>query len=277
MKKMILLCVAFLSAIATFAQQDANRVFVFTDKDGNAFENGATIERDKLEFDDFEEFKQILSDVYVKQTATDKSYAVSMSVKINSIDNGKLKVCFPMSCLQLVKPGTSDLGKNALSETASYNKETGLASILTEWIPKSEDAWGTCEATFTLTTLIKKSFLDYTTVGKSSDITIRFINRDPSAINGVADNSAAKEVARYTVGGQRINAPVKGINIVKLSDGRTVKENLTPISSIDAVSYSNKRSGAGLRQRSSGCYSNEESAQSKCSPRSEEGLRPHKG
>ena len=131
-----------------------------------------------------------------------------------------------MSCLQLVKPGTSDLGKNALSETASYNKETGLASILTEWIPKSEDAWGTCEATFTLTTLIKKSFLDYTTVGKSSDITIRFINRDPSAINGVADNSAAKEVARYTVGGQRINAPVKGINIVKLSDGRTVKVNV---------------------------------------------------
>ena len=131
MKKMILLCVAFLSAIATFAQQDANRVFVFTDKDGNAFENGATIERDKLEFDDFEEFKQILSDVYVKQTATDKSYAVSMSVKINNIDNGTLKVCFPMSCLQLVKPGTSDLGKNALSETASYNKETGLASILT--------------------------------------------------------------------------------------------------------------------------------------------------
>ena len=183
MKKMILLCVAFLSAIATFAQQDANRVFVFTDKDGNAFENGATIVRDKLEFDDFEEFKQIVSDVYVKQTATDKSYAVSMSVKINNIDNGTLKVCFPMSCLQLVKPGTSDLGKNALSETASYNKETGLASILTEWIPKSEDAWGMCEATFTLTTLIKKSFLDYTTVGKSSEITIRFINRDPAGSN----------------------------------------------------------------------------------------------
>ena len=180
---MILLCVAFLSAIATFAQQDANRVFVFTDKDGNAFENGATIERDKLEFDDFEEFKQILSDVYVKQTATDKSYAVSMSVKINSIDNGTLRMAFPMSCLQLVKPGISDLGKSTLSETASYNKETGLASILTEWIPKSEDAWGKCEATFTLTTLIKKSSLDYTTVGKSSEITIRFINRYSAGSN----------------------------------------------------------------------------------------------
>lgn len=196
MKKMILLCVAFLSAIATFAQQDANRVFVFTDKDGNAFENGATIERDKLEFDDFEEFKQILSDVYVKQTATDKNYAVSMSVKINNIDNGTLQVCFPMSCLRLVKPGTSDLGKSTLSETVSYNKETGLASILTEWIPKSEDAWGKCEATFTLTTLIKKSFLDYTTVGKSSEITIRFINRDPAGSNDT-DISAHSDILYF--------------------------------------------------------------------------------
>ena len=189
MKKIILLCVAFLSAIATFAQQDANRVFVFTDKDGNAFENGATIERDKLEFDDFEEFKQILSNVYVKQTATDKNYAVSMSVKINSIDNGTLQVCFPMSCLRLVKPGTSDLGTSTLSEAASYNKETGLASILTEWIPKSEDAWGKCEATFTLTTLIKKSFLDYTTVGKSSEITVQFVNRVPDKDTDISAHS----------------------------------------------------------------------------------------
>ena len=189
MKKIILLCVAFLGAIATFAQQDANRVFVFTDKDGNAFENGATIERDKLEFDDFEEFKQILSNVYVKQTATDKNYAVSMSVKINSIDNGTLQVCFPMSCLRLVKPGTSDLGTSTLSEAASYNKETGLASILTEWIPKSEDAWGKCEATFTLTTLIKKSFLDYTTVGKSSEITVQFVNRVPDKDTDISAHS----------------------------------------------------------------------------------------
>ena len=189
MKKMILLCVAFLSAIATFAQQDANRVFVFTDKDGNAFENGATIERDKLEFDDFEEFKQILSDVYVKQTATDKKYAVSMSVKINRIDNGTLRIAFPMSCLKLVKPGTSDLGKSTLSETASYNKETGLASILTEWIPKSEDAWSMCEATFTLTTLIKKNFLDYTTVGKSSEITVQFVNRVPDKDTDISAHS----------------------------------------------------------------------------------------
>ena len=32
-----------------------------------------------------------------------------------------------------------------------------------------------------------------------------------------------REVARYTVDGRRINAPVKGINIVKYADGTTRK------------------------------------------------------
>lgn len=46
-----------------------------------------------------------------------------------------------------------------------------------------------------------------------------------SGINTVGNNAAkdAKEVARYTVGGQQISAPVNGINIVKMSDGTTRK------------------------------------------------------
>lgn len=46
-----------------------------------------------------------------------------------------------------------------------------------------------------------------------------------SGINTVGAGAAndAKEVARYTVGGQKISAPVKGINILKMSDGTTRK------------------------------------------------------
>jgi hypothetical protein len=225
MKKILLLCVAFFSVTASFAQQDANRVFVFTDKDGNEYENGTTIVRDELDVNEYEA-TEILSGVYVKQTATDKNYAVSMNLKVNSIDNGYLNACFPMSCLPFKSVGSYELGKTVLSDAASYNSETKLASILTEWFPESSDAWGQCTATFTLTTLIKNSFTDYTAVGTSSTITVQFVNRDPAAINGVADRSTAKEVARYTVGGQRVSAPVKGINLVKLSDGRTVKVNV---------------------------------------------------
>ena len=45
-----------------------------------------------------------------------------------------------------------------------------------------------------------------------------------TGIDGVeSDGEAVKEVARYSVDGARISAPVKGINIVKMSDGTTRK------------------------------------------------------
>lgn len=43
---------------------------------------------------------------------------------------------------------------------------------------------------------------------------------------GISDNTAASkavEVARYTADGQQVSQPVKGVNIVRYSDGRVVK------------------------------------------------------
>lgn len=47
----------------------------------------------------------------------------------------------------------------------------------------------------------------------------------PTAIKGVNSTDAANNevVARYNVSGQRVNAPVKGLNIVKLANGKSVK------------------------------------------------------
>ena len=48
--------------------------------------------------------------------------------------------------------------------------------------------------------------------------------KEVTGIEGVTNNSEnAVEVARYNAAGQRVDAPVKGLNIIKLSDGRTVK------------------------------------------------------
>lgn len=41
--------------------------------------------------------------------------------------------------------------------------------------------------------------------------------------NAISDNAGTKEVARYTLDGTRVSAPVKGLNIVKMNDGRIVK------------------------------------------------------
>ena len=39
----------------------------------------------------------------------------------------------------------------------------------------------------------------------------------------ISSDANATEVARYTVDGRKINKPVKGINLVKMSNGKTLK------------------------------------------------------
>ena len=48
--------------------------------------------------------------------------------------------------------------------------------------------------------------------------------KDPNAIENVATDLPAKEIGRYNVKGQRISVPQKGINIVKFSDGKVLRE-----------------------------------------------------
>ena len=52
-----------------------------------------------------------------------------------------------------------------------------------------------------------------------------FIGEDPktAGINSLATSKDAVEVERYNAKGQRINHPVKGMNIIKLSNGKVVK------------------------------------------------------
>lgn len=54
---------------------------------------------------------------------------------------------------------------------------------------------------------------------------VEFIGEDPktAGINSLATSKDAVEVERYNAKGQRINHPVKGMNIIKLSNGKVVK------------------------------------------------------
>lgn len=46
---------------------------------------------------------------------------------------------------------------------------------------------------------------------------------DATGVDAVSTNNDVKEVSRYTVDGQQLSAPTKGLNIVKYSDGTTRK------------------------------------------------------
>ena len=49
------------------------------------------------------------------------------------------------------------------------------------------------------------------------------VEYDVTGIDKVTDTNDAKEVSRYSVNGQRLSAPTKGLNIVKYSDGSVKK------------------------------------------------------
>ena len=47
---------------------------------------------------------------------------------------------------------------------------------------------------------------------------------DPTAINGITDDAKGNvETARYSLDGVRLSAPQKGLNIVKMANGKTMK------------------------------------------------------
>ena len=49
------------------------------------------------------------------------------------------------------------------------------------------------------------------------------VEYDPTGIDRVTTSTDAKELSRYSVNGQRLSAPAKGLNIVKYSDGSVKK------------------------------------------------------
>ena len=46
---------------------------------------------------------------------------------------------------------------------------------------------------------------------------------DPTGIDKTTTSTNVEEVSRYSVNGQRLSAPTKGLNIVKYSDGSVKK------------------------------------------------------
>lgn len=60
--------------------------------------------------------------------------------------------------------------------------------------------------------------------GNSQTITKTIKVITPTGIGQISSNNDVKEVSRYSVNGQRLTAPTKGVNIVKYSDGSVRKE-----------------------------------------------------
>ena len=102
---------------------------------------------------------------------------------------------------------------------------SGLASIYVyaEKVPKMDDyVFTNCDAKKCILYVPKGTYDDYwlSDFGNYFENIVEF---DATGIDKTATSTDAKEVSRYSVNGQRLVGPTKGLNIVKYSDGSVKK------------------------------------------------------
>ena len=234
MKKIFTLCFALFSAVAMFAQETKG-MFEFATADGTVVPSGTVITKSDVEdHTDPEEGvdnMQIPTGLWIKPVKTElngEKLCVKLRVDVEKIDHGSITFCLLGNCTSAMHEGTYESNGGFVDK---------LDDILTEWkIGNDEETYkamyGEAKAKLTLVACRKVSQgkyqfgiekFYYEDIGESSTVTVHFVyNEKSTGINGIS-NADATVVARYAADGTRLSAPQKGLNIVKLSNGKTVK------------------------------------------------------
>ena len=136
---------------------------------------------------------------------------------LTEIGYGTFSGCSGLTSITLPS-GVTEIGEFA------FHRCSGLTSIYvyTEKLPKmGRDVFDGCDAKKCTVYVPKGTYDDYwlSEFGYFENI----VEFDPTGINNVITSNDAKELSRYSVNGQRLSAPAKGLNIVKYSDGSVKK------------------------------------------------------
>ena len=143
--------------------------------------------------------------------------SLSLPSGITSIGNQVFCYCSGLTSLSLPS-GLTSIGNGA------FYGCSGLTSIYVyaEKMPKlGTNMFDGCDAKKCTVYVPKGTYDDYwlSEFGYFENI----VEFDPTGINNVITSNDAKELSRYSVNGQRLSAPSKGLNIVKYSDGSVKK------------------------------------------------------
>lgn len=215
MKRTFTIALALIAGLGAFAQDNRLR---FEDASGNIVADGTTIVINKVEVDKETGAEEMSTGLFVRNTTTSEIQAC-LNVDVTSLPSGSsFKACFPSNCSIAESP------KTFTTESGSF-KGSKVASSQTEWIPGYMDydegvfkqAYGDWTATIQIRVEKDGAMVD------GPKVHVHFIRKASNGINDI-NASNATVVARYTAGGQLITAPVRGLNIVKLSNGKTIKE-----------------------------------------------------
>lgn len=142
---------------------------------------------------------------------------ITIPSSVTSIGGGAFSGCSGLTSLSI------HLGVTSIGGHAFYNC-SGLTSIYVyaEKMPKlGANMFDGCDAKNCKVYVPKGTYDDYwlSEFGYFENI----VEFDATGIDKVTTSTDANELSRYSVNGQRLSVPTKGLNIVKYSDGSVKK------------------------------------------------------
>ena len=143
--------------------------------------------------------------------------SLTLPTGVTKIGYSAFSGCSGLTSLTLPS-GVTEIGYSAFSGCS------GLTSIYVYAEKMSKlgtDMFNGCDAKKCTVYVPKGTYDDYwlSEFGYFENI----VEFDPTGINNVITSNDAKELSRYSLNGQRLSAPTKGLNIVKYSDGSVKK------------------------------------------------------
>lgn len=150
--------------------------------------------------------------------------SVTLPSSLTSIGNSAFSFCYDLKILSIPSGITSLRHLMAFSEETIFG-DSGLESVYVAWgtpAPAGRFFNGVNISKCTLYVPLgtKQAYWE-ADVWKDFGYTKEY---DVTDVNKIDNHSETKEVSRYSLDGQRLASPTKGINIVRYSDGSIKKE-----------------------------------------------------
>lgn len=212
MKKMkfLTLAVAVLLSVGSASAQ-VDKTFSFLDAEGNEVADGSTVtfyavEEEKVPgMPMFGIVSQAKFDLSVKNNT---NAAAKVALRVSAPfepKSGRVQICFPGACDMSHDKGlfTTETGDMLANEI----KPLGSEWIFDKGIYSEEK--------------VSLTILSGDAVGPTVNINCIYV--DPTGIADMEADKNATVVARYDSKGNKLSAPAKGLNIIKLSNGKTIK------------------------------------------------------